>query len=89
MRYFFARLDEKRKLLGNFEKIFDEKSIEKLNFYFYFGKFVSKNRAIGNNTFLQQFFRFRGGGDFPLSPLATPLVAARQLLSRVLCKLRQ
>ena len=36
MRYFFARLDEKHKLLGDFEKIlkfFDEISIEKLNFF--------------------------------------------------------
>ena len=35
MRYFFAILDENCKLLGNFEKIlqiFDENSIEKLNF---------------------------------------------------------
>ena len=35
MRYFFAGLDEKYKLLGNFEKIlkiFNENSIEKLNF---------------------------------------------------------
>ena len=69
-------MDEKRKLLGNFEKIlenFDENSIEKLNFYFYFGKFVTKNRAFGNNTiFLQQFFPVSGG--FPLFfPLATPL----------------
>ena len=54
-------------------KIFDENYIEKLNFYFIFifnfifGKFVTKNRAFGNNTsFLQQFFRFRG--DFPPSP---------------------
>ena len=31
-----------------------------------FGKFVTKNRAFGNNTiFLQQFFRLRGGGDSP------------------------
>ena len=29
MRYFFARLDEKRKLLGNFERIVKENSIEK------------------------------------------------------------
>ena len=89
MRSFFARLDEKHKLLGNFEKIlkfFDENSIEKLNclfFYFYFlfffRKFVTKNRAFGNNTiFLQQFFRFRGGGISPLSPLATPLMVINQ-----------
>ena len=39
MRNIFARLDEKRKLLGNFEKIFEsfhENSIEKLNFYLIF-----------------------------------------------------
>ena len=68
-------LDEKCKLLGNFEKIlkiFDENSIEKLN-YFYFGKFVTKNSAFGNNTiFLQHFFGF-GGGGFPPFPLATSL----------------
>ena len=65
MRYFFARLDEKQ-LWGNFEKIqeiFDENSIEKLNFYLFFGKSVAKNRAFGNNIiFLQQFFPVRGGG---------------------------
>ena len=67
-------MDEKRKLLGNCEnilKFFDVNSIEKLNFYFIFyfifRKFVTKNRAFGYNTsFLQQFFRFRGGGIFPL-----------------------
>ena len=34
---------------------------------FLFGKFVTKNRAFGNNTiFLQQLFRFRGGvSPFP------------------------
>ena len=34
-RLFFARLDEKYKLLGNFEKMlkfFDKNSLEKLNF---------------------------------------------------------
>ena len=45
-------------------------------FYFYFvGKFVTKNRAFGNSTiFLQQFFWFRGGGEFPPFPLATPFI---------------
>ena len=53
-------------------KIFDENSIEKLNFYFIFifillfnfifRKFVTKNRAFGNNTsFLQQFSVVSGG----------------------------
>ena len=39
MRSFFARLDEKHKLLGNFEKIlkfFDKNSLEKLNFLFFY-----------------------------------------------------
>ena len=71
MREFFARLDENPKLLENFEKILifsDENPIEKLNFLF-FSKFVSKNRAFGNSTiFLQHFFRFRGGGEFPPFP---------------------
>ena len=69
MRSFFAIWTKKHKLLGNFEKkIFDENSIEKLNFIMIFGIFVTKNRAFGNNTiFLQQFFRLRGGG-FPLPP---------------------
>ena len=82
MRHFFARLDEKQKLFGNFEKIlkfFDEISIEKLNFFcifIFFRKFVTKNRAFGNNTiFIQQFFSISGGGEFPpISPLATPFL---------------
>ena len=71
-------MDDKRKLLGNFEKllkIFDENSIEKLNFNFnfifnfIFRKSDTKNRAFRNNTILlQQFFRFPGVGEFPPSP---------------------
>ena len=57
---------------GNFEKIlklFDENSIEKLNLYLFFGKFVAKNRNFGNNIiFLQQFFPVRGGGSNPQTP---------------------
>ena len=54
---------------ANCWEIFDENSIEKLIFYFIFRKFVTKNRAFGNNTsFLQQFFGFGRGGDFPPSP---------------------
>ena len=63
MHLFFTRLDEKHKLLGNYEKIlkvFDEDS---LYFYIYFGMFVSTNRAFRNTIiFLQQFVRFRGWG---------------------------
>ena len=62
-------MDEKYKLLGNFEKfwkILDKNSIENLNFMIIFGNFVPKNRAFGNNTiFLQQSFRLRGGGGPP------------------------
>ena len=75
-------MDQKRKLLGNFEKIFtffDENSIEKWNFFIFIfiGKFVTKNRAFGNsNSFLQQFFRFFfGGGGFPPFPPAYALVS--------------
>ena len=51
-------------------KIFDDNSIEKLNFYLFLGKVVAKNRGFGNNIiFLQQFFRIRGGGGWtPVSP---------------------
>ena len=44
-------------------------------FFYFFRKFVTKNRAFGNKpSFLQHFFRFRvGGGISPLSPLSTPL----------------
>ena len=38
-------------------------------FNFIFRKFVTKNRAFGNNTsFLHQFFRFRGGDFIPFPP---------------------
>ena len=59
-----------------------------LNFYFIFRKFVTKNRAFGNNTiFLQQFFRFRRGG-FPPFPLATPLPGCPHLIKAVHDKVR-
>ena len=73
-------MDENYKLLGNFEKIleiFDENSIEKLNFYLLLGKVVAKSRAFGNNIiFLQQFFSGSGGGvePPPLTHLRKPLV---------------
>ena len=34
-------------------------------FYFYFGKFVSKNRAFGNNTIFYNNFLVWGGGIPP------------------------
>ena len=83
MRYFFARLDEKHKLLGNFEKIleiFDENSIEmKLNQFW--RKAVAKNRAFENNIiFIQQFFPVRGGGSNPPNP---PPAYATDLISDI------
>ena len=55
----------------------------KFLFYFYFWKFVSKNRAFGNNTiFLKQFFLFRG--DFHISPWLRPWFHAFPLAMPVL-----
>ena len=61
-----------KKTIGweNFEKVlkvFDENSIEKLNFYQFLGRAVAKNRSFRNTIiFLQQFFPVRGGGVEPL-----------------------
>ena len=68
---FFVRLDENHLQFGDFLKIlkiYDENSIEKLNFYFNFilRKFVCKNRAFGNYFFSTTiFFGFAGGAIFP------------------------
>ena len=79
MRYFFARLDEKPKLLWNFEKIlkfFDENSIEKLNFLFFFifiFYFCFENLLLKIELseitpfFYNNLFGF-GGGEFPPFP---------------------
>ena len=56
-------------LVVNFEKIFkifDENSIDKLNFYFW--KFVTKNIAFGSNTIFLQQFSVSGGWE--ISPLS-------------------
>ena len=46
-----------------------------LFFYYIFGKFVTKNRAFGNNTsFLQQFFWFRRGEFSPFPRWLRPWV---------------
>ena len=37
-------------------------------FYFYFGKFVTKNRAFGNNTIFYNFFLFLGAKFPPFPP---------------------
>ena len=58
-----------RKFWENFEN-FRWKFYRKMEFlfYFYFGKFVTKNRAFGNNTFLYNIFSVSGGGGFPPFP---------------------
>ena len=80
MRYLFARLDEERKLLENFEKtlkIFDENSIAKLNFYLFLEKLLLKIEPSDiTPLFYNNFFGVGGGGDFPPFPLATPLLGA-------------
>ena len=68
----FRAFGRKYKVLRNFEKIleiFDENSIEKLNFYIFWGKIVPKNRAFGKNIIFLQHFRVRGGGVEPPYPL--------------------
>ena len=73
-------MDEKRKLLGNFEKIlkfFDENSIENLNFfifYFYFFENLLLKIEPSEITpfFYNKFFGFGGGGNFPLPPWLRP-----------------
>ena len=69
--HFFRVWTKKRiywKLWENFE-IFWWQFNRKIEFLASFGKVVAKNRAFGNNTiFLQQSFRFRGGGTFPVFP---------------------
>ena len=74
----FARLDEKRKYLGNFEKVlkvFDENSIEKLNFYFIFifilVNLLLKIEPSEITPFSTTIFCFGGISPFPL---ATPLI---------------
>ena len=75
MRSFFARLDEKHKLLWNFERIlkfFDKNSLEKLNFLFFYFYFLSKICDFIypwelTSFFYNNFFGF-GGGISPLSP---------------------
>ena len=82
MRWFFARLDEKHKLLGNFEKIlkfFDENSLEKLNFlifsiYFFENLLLKIEPSEITPVFYNNFFGFGGGGNFPPSPPGYALV---------------
>ena len=76
MRSFFARLVDKHKLLGNFEKIlkfFNENSLEKLNFLFLFFIFFENlllKIELSEITpfFYNNFFGFGGGGISPFPP---------------------
>ena len=65
----FARLDEKYKVLGNFEKIlkfFDINSLEKLNFYLCLEKLLLKIEPSEITSFFyNNFFNFGGGGNVP------------------------
>ena len=75
MRLFFACLDERRKLLGNFEilKIFDENSIEKLNSFIFWKICLLKIEPWEITPFFfNNLFRFRGNFP-PCHPLATHL----------------
>ena len=50
-------------------KIFDENSIEKLNFELFLENLLLKIELSEiTSFFLQEFFPFRGGGDFPPVP---------------------
>ena len=78
----FRHLEEKRTLLGKFEKIlkiFDENSIGKLNFYFIFicnfifilffeNLLVKLEPSETTPVFCNYFFGFGGGGISPFPP---------------------
>ena len=62
MRYIFARLDAKHKLLENIEKTVKVSAVSNCCFDI-FWKIVTKNRAFGNNTnFYNNLYGFGGGG---------------------------
>ena len=71
---FFTRLDEKYKLLGNFEKIlkfFDKNSLEKVNLYLFLEKLLLKIKPSEITSFFYNIsFNFGGGGTFPVFPPA-------------------
>ena len=69
---FVCSFGRNRKLLGNFEKIlkiFDENSMEKLNFFiFIFENLLLKIEPLEITPFYYNNFFGFGGGIFPLSP---------------------
>ena len=48
------------------------KFYRKMEFLIIFGKFLTKNRAFGNNAIFLQHFSVSGGGGSPLSPWLLP-----------------
>ena len=78
----FSRVWTKNANCWEILKIFDETSIEKLNFYFIF-IFMLENLLLKIEPseitpfFYHNFFRF-GGGDFPSSPCLRPLKSWRR-----------
>ena len=77
LREFFARLDVKFKLQGNFEKIlqiFDKNSIAKLHFYLFLEKLWLKIEPSEITTFFyNNIFNFVERGRSLCSPLAAPM----------------
>ena len=75
MRYLFARVDEKRQFLGNFEKIleiFEENSIEKMIFLLFLERLLLNIEPWKiTPDFYNNFSLFRGGA-FPCSPPPFP-----------------
>ena len=74
-------MDEKYKLLGNFQKIlkfFGKNSFEKLNFYLFLEKLWLKIEPSEITSFFyNNFFNFGGGGGtFPLFPPGGAYVVA-------------
>ena len=71
MREIFVRLDEKHKLLGNFEKsfkVFDKNSLGKLNFYRFLEKLLLKIEPSEITSFFYNNLFHFGGANVPTVP---------------------
>ena len=89
--FIFCAFGRETQIVGKFWENFEifwwkfYRKIEFFIFILFFRKFVTKNRAFGNNTiFLQQFFRFRGGGNFPPFPPGYALASMHMSVARML-----
>ena len=70
--FFFARLDEKYKLFGNFEKslkFFGKKKLEKLNFYLFLERLSLKIEPSEIPSFFDNNFSISGVRNAPYVPL--------------------